>query len=63
MNMNMTKTLLATLLATLGATAAQAAALTLVAGSVNGSLAVQAGVNGQAVTVDGSVGEDRKSVV
>ena len=57
MNMNMTKTLLATLLATLGATAAQAAALTLVAGSVNGSLAVQAGVNGQAVTVDGSVGD------
>ena len=57
MNMNMTKTLLATLLATLGTTAAQAAALSLVAGSVNGSLAVQAGVNNQAVTVDGSVGD------
>ena len=57
MNMNMTKTLLATLLAALSATAAQAAALSLVSGSVNSSLAVQAGVNGQAVTVDGSVGD------
>ena len=57
MNTNMTKILLATLLAALGATAAQAAALSLVSGSVNGSLALQAGVNGQTVTVDGSVGD------
>ena len=56
-NMNITKTLLATLLATLGATAAQAAALSLGSGSVTGSLAVQASVNGQAVTVDGSIGD------
>ena len=57
MNMNITKTLVATLLATLGATAAQAAALSLGSGSVTGSLALLAGVNGQAVTVDGSVGD------
>ena len=57
MTMNITKTLLATLLAALGATAAQAAALSLGSGSVAGSLAVQASVNGQAVTVDGSVGD------
>lgn len=53
--MNLTKTLLATLLATLGATSAQAASLSLVSGSVNGSLAVLAGVNNQAVPVAASV--------
>lgn len=53
--MNLTKTLLATLLATLGATAAQAASLSLVSGNVSGSLAMQAGINGQAVQVDAGV--------
>jgi len=55
MTMNITKTLLATLLATLGATAAQAAALSLSSGSVTGSQALLAGVNGQALTVDSRV--------
>lgn len=55
MTMNFSKTLLATLLATLGATAAQAATLSLVSGSVNGSLAVLAGVNDQAVAVDAGI--------
>ena len=53
--MNLTKTLLATLLATLGATAAQAASLSLVSGNVSGSLALQAGANGQALRLDAGV--------
>jgi hypothetical protein len=53
--MNITKTLLATLLATLGAGPAQAAALVLISGSVTGSLAVLAGVNGQSVPVAAAV--------
>lgn len=48
MNMHFSKTLLVAALATLGATAAQAASLSLVSGSVTGSLAVQAGANDQA---------------
>lgn len=55
MTMNLTKTLLATLLASVGATASQAASLSLMTGSVNGSLAVQAGVNDQAFAVDASI--------
>lgn len=55
MNTHFTKTLLATLLATLGATAAQAASLSLVTGSVNGSLAVLASVNDQAIAVDAGI--------
>ncbi len=55
MNTTFTKTLLAALLATLGSTAAQAASLTLVTGSVAGSLAVQASVNDQAVGVEAAL--------
>ena len=59
MNMNLTKTLLATLLASvgamLGATESQAASLSLVTGSLNGSLAVQALVNDQSFAVNASI--------
>jgi hypothetical protein len=55
MNTTFTKTLLAALLATLGTTAAQAASLSLITGSVAGSLAVQASVNDQAVGIEAAL--------